>query len=443
MDKTKWSNFITGLKNFDFYGISLPIYCFGAVVLILGIATHSLPTDMVGTTFLVFTCGLVLGKVGDSIPIWKDYFGGGAILAFLVTSWLVYANVIPKVYATNITKLWSDDGFLDLYIAIIITGSLLSIDKKFLLKTVGGFIPMVLIATVGAFIGTSAGALIMGIPVKQAILNYSLPIMGGGNGAGAIPMSQIWGKVTGRNPKIWYSSAVSILTLANIVAIITGAVLNGVGQKVPKWTGNGELIKGSTEKIEASKKSTVKTTMEDGAAGLFVIFAFYALGNLFGNGFFPTIGGISIHPYAWMVIFLLLANGFDLIPERVRLGARQVNKFMSGNLFYVMIAGVGLSMVDFGELIKAVNLTTLVIILFTVLGAALGAWFFAKLIGFYEIESVIAGALCHMNRGGSGDLEVLGASKRMNLMPYAQIATRLGGALILIIGSFLFTMWAK
>ena len=88
-------------------------------------------------------------------------------------------------------------------------------------------------------------------------------------------------------------------------------------------------------------------------------------------------------------------------------------------------------------------MVTVTISLFTVLGAVIGCWFFAKVIGFYEIESAIAGGLCHVNRGGSGDIEVLGASKRMMLMPYAQLATRLGGGMILILASVLFNIWAK
>ncbi|WP_052380349.1 2-hydroxycarboxylate transporter family protein [Paenibacillus camerounensis] len=434
---------LRGLPKFmaiKFYGIPLSIYLFGVAVVLLGLITGSLPKDIAGSIFLVFTCGLVLGKIGDNLPIWKDYLGGGAIMAFLVTSWSVYAGIIPSEYAQGVNDLFDGIGFLDLYIAIIIAGALLSIDKKFLLKTIGGFIPMVLIATMTGFVGAALGGLIAGISPKEALMNYALPIMGGGNGAGAIPLSQIWGEVTGKDPKIWYSSAVSILTIANIIAIICAALLNGIGKKVPKWTGNGELIKGA-KNAEETKKS-IKTTLEDGAVGVFVTLLFYAIGNILGTGLLPKIGGILIHPYAYMVIIMLIANALDLIPERAKAGARQVNKFMSGNLYYVMIAGVGISMVDFGELIHAVNINTLVIAVLTVLGAMSGAWFFAKIVGFYEVESTIAAALCHVNRGGSGDLEVLGAAKRMNLMAYAQIATRLGGALVLIIGSFIFSFWA-
>ena len=78
-----------------------------------------------------------------------------------------------------------------------------------------------------------------------------------------------------------------------------------------------------------------------------------------------------------------------------------------------------------------------------VIGAILGPWITSKIFGFYPIEASIAAGLCHVNRGGSGDLEILGAAKRMNLMAYAQIATRLGGAIILVLAGFLFSLWLK
>ncbi len=70
--------------------------------------------------------------------------------------------------------------------------------------------------------------------------------------------------------------------------------------------------------------------------------------------------------------------------------------------------------------------------------AVLGCAVAGYLVGFYPVDSAVTAGLCMANRGGSGDLAVLGASKRMGLMAYAQLSSRLGGGIVLIIGSILF-----
>ena len=435
-------SFKTRVSNL--YGLPLKAYLFGALIVILGAMTKSLPTDMSGCILLLISVGFLFGKIGDELPIWKDFCGGGALMSFLGSSILVAYHVIPTANAKAVASLFDKGaGALDFFIAVAITSSILGIERKLLFKAIGGFIPMVIVGTVTAFAFAVVGGLIVGVPYKETILNYALPIMGGGNGAGAIPMSQIWGQVTGKDPKIWYSSAALILTIANIFAILAGALLDGIGKKMPQYSGQGELVRASAEQQEAGAKAKLTVTLENGAFGLFVAMLFYSFGNLVGKGLLPSIGGISIHPYAWMVVLLIAANALDLIPAQAKAGVKQVNSFLLGNLMYVFLAGVGMTYIEFDGLVGALNLVTVTISLFTVIGAVIGCWFFAKIIGFYEVESAIAGGLCHVNRGGSGDIEVLGASKRMMLMPYAQLATRLGGGMILILASVLFNVWAK
>ena len=100
------------------------------------------------------------------------------------------------------------------------------------------------------------------------------------------------------------------------------------------------------------------------------------------------------------------------------------------------MVGVGVCYTDLQEIIDAITFANVVIAAVIVVGAAIGGW----VIGFFPIESAITAGLCMANRGGSGDLEVLSACNRMNLISYAQISSRLGGGIVLVIASIVFGM---
>ena len=70
-------------------------------------------------------------------------------------------------------------------------------------------------------------------------------------------------------------------------------------------------------------------------------------------------------------------------------------------------------------------------------GAIIGSGLVGRLVGFYPVESAITAGLCMANMGGTGDVAVLSAAHRMELMPFAQISSRIGGAFMLILASVL------
>lgn len=96
---------------------------------------------------------------------------------------------------------------------------------------------------------------------------YILPIMGGGNGAGAIPMSQIYQTATGQSADTFYAKAIATLTFANTLCIVVAALLNKLGMIFPKLTGDGSHIMRSEsssdvkdkEKAEDYKPTMIKT----------------------------------------------------------------------------------------------------------------------------------------------------------------------------------------
>ena len=106
------------------------------------------------------------------------------------------------------------------------------------------------------------------------------------------------------------------------------------------------------------------------------------------------------------------------------------------------LVGVGVD-TNIIELAKAITLGNVAIALAIVIGAILGSAIVGYLVGFFPIDSAITAGLCMANRGGSGDLAVLGASNRMGLIAYAQLSSRLGGGIVLILGSVLFGAFLK
>ncbi len=76
------------------------------------------------------------------------------------------------------------------------------------------------------------------------------------------------------------------------------------------------------------------------------------------------------------------------------------------------------------------------------LGVFFGAAIVGKFVGFYPVESGLTAGLCMSNMGGTGDVAVLSAANRMELMPFAQISSRLGGAIILLLGSVMLSTMA-
>jgi Na+/citrate or Na+/malate symporter len=61
----------------------------------------------------------------------------------------------------------------------------------------------------------------------------------------------------------------------------------------------------------------------------------------------------------------------------------------------------------------------------------------ARWVGLYPIDTAIVNA-CHSGQGGTGDVAILTAANRMQLMPFAQIATRIGGAIMVTLTLILF-----
>ncbi|MFV0440014.1 MAG: 2-hydroxycarboxylate transporter family protein [Lachnospirales bacterium] len=389
--------------------------------------------------------GIFIGEIGDRIPVWNKYVGGGTILVFFTASLASTYGLFPEVFVENTAVFYNENPvrFLEIFIPALIVGSVLTVNRKVLIKSVAGYIPMILIGVVGATVCAIGAGFLFGKTPSDVILNYVLPIMGGGTGAGAIPMSEMYASATGDAAENWFAFAISILTIANIFAIITGAMLNALGEKKPELTGNGELlIVGDSDSMKAEQEEweTIKSDQQ-GFAAAFIFTGILFLSAHFLSEIWSMVGPswFEIHRYAMLVILAIVLNVAGIIPAKIKAGAKSMQVFFTKNTLWILMMAVG-SSTDFQEIINAFTFSNVVIALAVVLGATLFIMLTSKIFKFYPIEAAITAGLCMANRGGSGDVAVLGAANRMDLISFGQISSRIGGAIMLMLGGILFNV---
>jgi len=122
------------MKDYKIMGINLPVYLGLLAVLIVAIVMDVLPAGMIGAFAFMMIIGALLDVIGNNTPIIKTYFGGGPIVVIFGSAALVYFNVLPESVVKNVNTFMKGGGFLDFYIAALITGSILGMNKKLLIK---------------------------------------------------------------------------------------------------------------------------------------------------------------------------------------------------------------------------------------------------------------------------------------------------------------------
>lgn len=427
-----------------YYGMPVWLLAAALAVIYAVIFLGLLPEeDMLSVITIMFAVGFILYEFGERLPIWNKYIGGGAVMAFFGAATLEYFHILPEKYADAITYFYDDYGFQTLFISLLIVSAVLTVNRKQLLKAFKGYIPAIFGGIFMAMVMGCIGGLICGVDMKEVISYYVLPTMGGGNGAGAIPLSEMWEKATGQSKEAFYSTAFAILNISNNFAILGAVALNIFGNKFPSMTGNGELLKNpEAYKLAEDSAPKPKITQQDMAGGLLFTGAVFVLSYVFSEIIFPGIGPVTFHMYAYMVVFAAILNVSNIVPAEIKEGAKRLSAFFTKPLMCMCMCGIGIAFMDLGEFLAVLNLRTLVVCFFVVLGAIIGSGAVGMLFGFNFVESAMTAGLCMANRGGSGDLQVLGAGQRMELMSYAQISSRIGGAIILILGSIIYGFMA-
>lgn len=253
-------------------------------------------------------------------------------------------------------------------------------------------------------------------------------------------MSQIYSQITGNDATEFLSHSVSIITMGNLIAIMLAVVYDFIGNKIPHLTSNGILMKSTTENIaDEDDGEEYPLTPTNIIASFFVVTSLFMTATILSTKILPTIFGVPIHTFGYLIILVAIVNGLGVLPAPLRFGCMKLQKVFGGRLGWIMMTGVGMSLIDVSNLVSVLNIETISIVFAIVLGGSIFAGVFGNIVGFYFIESALTAGLCMTDMGGAGDLAILGAANRLDLMSYSSVSTRVGATIILLLASISFT----
>ena len=425
----------TAKKEFELYGMPWYVFAILGAIVLVSAALGTLPKGMIGAFSFMIIVGTIFNEIGNRTPIVSTYLGGGAIVIIFGSAALVYFNLLPEQTITTVDTFMTTNGFLDFYIAALITGSILGMNRKLLINAAVRYLPAILGGVVCALGLVYLVGTLIGYGGQQAMFFIAIPIMGGGMGAGAVPLSQIFASQTGASAESLLSMMVPAVALGNALSIVMGGLLNILGKKVKGISGEGQLLRNfkndESSGDDGDLKDRMAIALKNLGVGLLIATTFFSVGTIIAK-FIP-----SIHSYAWMILSVAVAKVVGLVPEKLEVCCHQWYQFIMTNLTTTLLVGIGISYTNLGQVIDAFNLTYIVLVAVTVFGAIIGSAIVGQLVGFYPVESAITAGLCMSNMGGTGDVAVLSAAQRMELMPFGQISSRIGGAFMLLLSSFL------
>ncbi|NKI75926.1 2-hydroxycarboxylate transporter family protein [Dickeya sp. CFBP 2040] len=433
--KEKWWHI---LDNYKIGVIPVPLFILAGLLIALDCLEGKLPSDIVVMVATLAFFGFACGEFGKRLPF-IGKMGAAAICATFIPSALVYYGLLPQVVVDATTKFYKSTNILYLYICCIIVGSIMSMNRQTLIQGfLRIFFPMLCGEVVGMLVGMGVG-IMLGMDPFQIFFFLVLPIMAGGVGEGAIPLSIGYATLLHMEQGVALGRILPIVMLGSLTAIIIAGVLNQLGKRYPHLTGEGELMPNkanSTEQAPATLTTAVSGKMDptNMAAGALLAVLLYMIGML-GH---KLIGLPAPVGMLFAAVIVKLLNGAS---PRLLEGSQVVYKFFQTSVTYPILFAVGVAITPWEELVHAFTITNLLVIVSTVVALVTTGFFVGKKIGMHPIDVAII-SCCQSGQGGTGDVAILTAGNRMVLMPFAQIATRIGGAInvsvaLLVLGKFL------
>ena len=433
MSKIKFE--VCGLKFTHF----IPFFALVMFSTYLGfMPTVTLAEGLTATTFVatfgyLMAIGGIFFWLGDNIPIVNKYLGGACILPLFGASAMKLFGLVPDTLQNGV-KVLMNGGFQDAYIACLLVGAVLVMDRKILLSATARYMPAIIGSQVFALGFVVIGGLITGYGPLEALFYIGAPTMSGGSAGAMTTIPALYSNLSGTDVTSMAGMFLCYASIANVVAVLMAAVGKAVLEKKTGLVSSDEnptiLRKTGVNMVVQAEKKLPATTdnYKHLAGGIFMCFAIYLAGDILGKlPGFNVIAGL-----AWSIILAIIIKATGILSDEVANYCANAMNFMIRALLPTLIAGIGIKSMNLTDLTSFFSIPALIVIFLGVFGAFIGAVFFGHLFGLYGFETGVTAGLCCCNIGGSGDLAVLSACNRMSLLAFSSISTRIGGALMVV-----------
>lgn len=401
--------------------IPLPVYLLLLGMLAVFVLIRKVPGEISMVLAIMMVGGFTCAEIGKRLPFFGR-IGGAALLATFVPSCLAYYHLLPASLLQPVTDFFKSTNFLYLFITAIIVGSILGMDRRVLIKGfLKIFVPLAAGSVVAALVGTLVGTM-LGMGARHTFFYTVVPIMAGGVGEGAIPLSTGYAQILHQDQSEVFAQVLPPVMLGSLMAILLSGMLNYVGKRFPRLTGEGRLQPGEHDEMDP-KQEEITPHMDVShiaAAGIMAI-TLYLLGVLCFN-----LVGVPA-PVAMLFIAVLVKLTYAASPK-LQEGAYVVYKFFHAGVVYPLLFAVGVAITPWDKLLAAFHLANIITIFATVASLMATGFVVGRWLKMYPVEVAIINAT-HSGQGGTGDVAILTAANRMVLMPFAQVATRIGGAI--------------
>ncbi|TKA87812.1 MAG: sodium/malate symporter MaeN [Candidatus Phytoplasma asteris] len=402
--------------------------------------------------FIIFVLGYGLNFIGDSVP-YLNKIGLGFLLCIFVPSYLVYKGWIPQdladkcnenFFSTKTPNNHLGSDFANFFITCVIAGSILSVDRNLLKRSLSKFLPLTLIVCLLAILSVGFVGFLFNYQKPEgfstqgsfldSIFYVAVPLTNGGTNLGINGFANgIYKDAFPQLDQKTIRTAIIVpLIMARCLSILFAGLMYVIFDKT-KFSGKGKL---EYKNNKLTPKPTEKKTpleYKNIGMGLTMIFVLFSLSSLLNKLLWGYLESL-----VYFILFLILIRVFNLLSQENQSHISQAGQVISKNFTTPILAGLGMT-VKWQQLMGGIKqIPVLTMVLTVLLVVVLVSFVLAKAFGFYPFETSITAGLGALSVGGTGHLGIMSISKRDNLLPFIMIATRIIGPIIYTLAYFLF-----